>query len=243
MSEEITAIERALVALGKPLPPSLVKKRDGPRIKGTDRYIQLDYVEWHVSADILNKHVPDWDFEIFSITETKQGDFAVAGTLTIAGVRRSNVGTSDKDGSNGPKVAASDCLKRCATLFGLGLDLYRDDEQNRWAVRRLEEAAQRIAEADKPAEAPAADDVAADQKTDEIVEAIKEEFGGVQLVGESDVEILGKELASVGRTLQGACEYYGVADPLALTTAQADELLSLVRKARERSAQAALGRA
>jgi hypothetical protein len=142
----VSEIERALVDLGRPLPPQVVKRRDGPKIKGTDRYIQLDYVEWHVIADMLNKIVPAWEFQLISLVETKAGDWAASGTLTIAGVSRSNVGTSDKDGANGPKVALSDCLKRCATLFGLGLELYRDEQQNHWAAKRLAATEAELAE-------------------------------------------------------------------------------------------------
>jgi hypothetical protein len=148
----VSEIERVLVDLGKPLDSRLIKRREGPRNKATGKPIYLDYVEWYTVADMLNRVAPGWNFTIDSMTESKAGDWACAGTLTIAGVSRSNVGVSDKDGANGPKIAASDCLKRCATLFGFALELYRDEQQNHWAAKRLEATEAELAEREHAAD-------------------------------------------------------------------------------------------
>lgn len=70
----------------------------------------------------------NWDFELFG-----WGNDALIGTLVIrlpdgSVIRKSNVGgKADMQNSDDEtKSAASDCLKRCAELVGIGRSLYQD---------------------------------------------------------------------------------------------------------------------
>ncbi len=71
-----------------------------------------------------------WDFEL-----KPWGENALIGTLTIRLgngeiVRKSDVGgrAQMKDADDDTKSAASDCLKRCGVLFGIGRGLYNDGQ-------------------------------------------------------------------------------------------------------------------
>jgi hypothetical protein len=72
----------------------------------------------------------------------------------------------------------------------------------------------------------------------EIVAEIKETFGGARLLDEDEIEHLASELKKVDRTLDGACQYLGVARN-GLTTEDADKISALVRKALEKKQEAA----
>lgn len=139
-AEKTTDFLGHLVELSAPLDKRLIKTRKGPGGK------DLDFAEWHTIVDRLNAAVPEWRFEIKNLIPMGDGDFVCHGALTIDGVTRENVGAGDGNADKGPKSAVSDCIKRCAILFGLGLELYRDNQQQAWAVKRNEIAARKIAE-------------------------------------------------------------------------------------------------
>lgn len=81
-------------------------------LQHTDAYSRIEQVD------------PAWSFEV--LDEQRHGEvFVTRGRLTIKGVSRTNVG----DG-NEPKGAASDAIKRCAMLFGVGRYLY--DTETVW---------------------------------------------------------------------------------------------------------------
>src|SRR6266478_4737106 len=75
----------------------------------------------------------EWIFEIQE-HRTYDDEVVVLGKLTAQGVAKSQFGKSritrsKKDSStlslgDDLKAAATDCLKKCATLFGVGLHLY-----------------------------------------------------------------------------------------------------------------------
>lgn len=65
---------------------------------------------------------PSWSFLINDIDKKEKTVF-VKGTLKIKGSERENYGEGDD-----PKSAASDALKRCAMLFGVGRSLYDSDQ-------------------------------------------------------------------------------------------------------------------
>lgn len=93
---------------------------------------QLAYIEWHTVCRRLNEATEDnWDFRITNSMMIGI-DLIVFGELTIPGLgTRGNMGVQrvrEGSGEDLIKGAASDCLKKCATLFGVGLDLYGSDE-------------------------------------------------------------------------------------------------------------------
>lgn len=111
-----------LDALSVPFPKHAIKQRQGGGGK------MFDYVETETVIRFLNTTVKVWDFEVTS--HTMIGDVLVVfGKLTIPGLgTRSGTGVQKLAGGEDTiKGAASDCLKKCATLFGVALDLYGPD--------------------------------------------------------------------------------------------------------------------
>lgn len=121
-----------------------IKKRKGKAGMFFD-YVDIGYVLEQLN--ILTGH--RWDFDVLwqtSIEECKQvGQFIIRGTLTLYGkdgivVRKTNYGKADikektsggfLDFGNDMKAAASDCVKKCASMFGVALDVYSGSVQRR----------------------------------------------------------------------------------------------------------------
>lgn len=99
----------------------------------------LDYIEGCTVIQRLNECFDaEWIFEIQD-HRVYDDEVVVLGKLTLQGVSKSQFGKSritrsKKDNSiislgDDLKAAATDCLKKCATLFGVGLHLYFDVPQ------------------------------------------------------------------------------------------------------------------
>ena len=84
----------------------------------------LSYLQHTDVAQRLDNIVQDWSFIVIDRWESGSTKY-VSAELTINGITRVNVG----DGSEW-KDAFSDCLKRCAMLFGVGRYLY--DSETVW---------------------------------------------------------------------------------------------------------------
>ena len=117
--------------LEKEFEPSQIKKRRGAF--GAD----LDYVE---AADVIRRLNQAFDGEwSFEIVEHEQmfDEVVVLGKLTAQGISKMQFGNhqitkAKKDGSVvnvgfDLKAASSDCLKKCATHFGVALHLYSEN--------------------------------------------------------------------------------------------------------------------
>jgi hypothetical protein len=114
--------------LGEPFPTTAHKQRS---IQGRP----FTYVEGHTVIHRLNDATHNtWSMEIKSITtidlkeDWKQVTAHVA--LTIPGLgTREHIGIQDvhTKGADLVKGAVTDALKKCATLFGVGLELYGPD--------------------------------------------------------------------------------------------------------------------
>ena len=117
--------------LEKPFGKEQIKQR-----KGTYGNM-LDYVETHAVIQRLNDAFDgNWSFEIMS-QEQHAGEVVVSGKLTADGISKMQFGSNkistSKQGEvisigDDLKAATSDCLKKCATLFGIGLHLYGADK-------------------------------------------------------------------------------------------------------------------
>jgi Rad52/22 family double-strand break repair protein len=116
--------------LEKPFTPEQIKQR-----QGTNGDV-LDYIEGCAVIQRLNECFDaEWIFEIQE-HRVYDDEVVVLGKLTAQGVTKSQFGKSritraKKDNSiislgDDLKAAATDCLKKCATLFGVGLHLYFD---------------------------------------------------------------------------------------------------------------------
>ena len=112
--------------LRRPFPPELVKQREGQNGK------MLSYLETHAVIERLNERCDAWSFEVVQHTVYKV-EVVVVGKLTADGVIKMAFGGSAITFNNAGKVvsladdlkaAASDALKKCASLLGVGLELY-----------------------------------------------------------------------------------------------------------------------
>ena len=111
--------------------PKDIKKRKGPHGK------MLDYVETPSVIRRLNKSFDhNWSFDVEHF-EIVDGHAIVLGRLTAEGIVKMQFGSkkiaNDKNGDpvsigDDYKAAASDCLKKTATLLGVALHLYEDGE-------------------------------------------------------------------------------------------------------------------
>lgn len=120
--------------LEKPFAPEQIKQRTGTYGN------VLDYIEGHAVMKRLNDAFDaNWSFEIVrnQILEDKD-EVIVLGKLTAGEVVKSQFGSSritraKETGeiislADDLKAAATDSLKKCATLLGVGLHLYNGDK-------------------------------------------------------------------------------------------------------------------
>ena len=116
--------------LEKPFSPDQIKQREG--VFGD----VLDYVEASAVIHRLNEAFEaEWMFEILD-HHIYEKEVVVLGKLTAQGISKCQFGKSKitltKDEKrqvsigDDLKAAASDCIKKCATLWGIGLHLYLD---------------------------------------------------------------------------------------------------------------------
>jgi len=111
--------------LSRPLPKSMLKSKT---LKGN----KVTFIPWHVCNRILSKYALGWDFRITK-TEVTNQFVVLVGELTIpcsdGVVTRQATGMEALDNNNyGDAVtkAESQCFRRCAARFGLGLYLYEN---------------------------------------------------------------------------------------------------------------------
>ena len=133
-------------ALARPFDRRLVRHRAGPRGR------TVPYVEVAAVVERLNAEVPSWSYEVVSHDVYDDREVVVLGRLSVPadGIVKMAFGTAeltrDRDGnvpSKGAaiKAAASDGLKKAASLLGVGLEFYRKEstpEERPAATRRLE---------------------------------------------------------------------------------------------------------
>lgn len=96
--------------------------------KDRTKAMLVTYIAHYDVADRLDKVCPGWSFKIESFVTVRSGAaelVQIQGSLTINGVTRQNFGEGEDH-----KSAASDCLKRCASLFGVARYLY--DQEKVW---------------------------------------------------------------------------------------------------------------
>jgi len=114
--------------LEKPFEKEQIKQRKGNFGE------TIDYVEAHAVIQRLNDAFDgQWNFEVMT-QENNGNQVMVLGKLTAEGVSKSQFGcssitTNSKTGEiislgDDWKASASDSLKKCASLFGIGLHLY-----------------------------------------------------------------------------------------------------------------------
>lgn len=112
-------------AIERPFPKEKIRQRRGPGGK------VLDYIETPEVIRRLNEVFGyHWSFEIAE-TIFRNKDVIVRGRLTANGIIKEQYGSSSYDNNRSLgdvfKAAGSDAIKKCATLFGIGLHLYDDE--------------------------------------------------------------------------------------------------------------------
>ena len=121
--------------LSQPFPPNLIKQRKGNFGK------MLDYAESITVVQRLNDVLEgQWSFTIIGY-RIEAEEVIVHGELKIGGEVHQQFGgssiTRNSDTSeilsiaDDLKAAAADCLKKCASSFGVGLYLYADSAGNK----------------------------------------------------------------------------------------------------------------
>jgi len=114
--------------LETPFAPEMIKQREG--IHGQ----VLDYIEgWAVIERLNQAFENDWTFEVEQ-HEILENEVLVLGKLSAGAVTKTQFGSSTitRDEQTGKpisigddlKAAATDAVKKCASLLGLGLHLY-----------------------------------------------------------------------------------------------------------------------
>lgn len=86
----------------------------------------LDYLEGATVIQRLNEAFDaEWSFEIMEHL-IQEKEILVLGKLTAQGITKTQFGNKLREVSAGDdlKAATTDCIKKCATLFGIGLHLY-----------------------------------------------------------------------------------------------------------------------
>jgi hypothetical protein len=120
--------------LEKPFEPSQIKQREGYFGK------KLDYIEGHcVIARLNDAFDADWSFSILEHRILEETDeVLVVGQLRASDVAKTQFGSSriTRARESGEpvsfaddfKAAATGSIKKCASLFGVGLHLYNGDK-------------------------------------------------------------------------------------------------------------------
>lgn len=113
-----------LAAVAAPLDPADIKIRK-------DKDKDLRYIDARVVINRLNTVCPGlWSTYVQEVKQGADGKWVAYGTLTICGITHGECGVSETDKYfDPPKAAVSDMLKRCAVRFGLGIELYNDEDQ------------------------------------------------------------------------------------------------------------------
>jgi len=141
--------------LEEPFPPELIRQRKG------SHGAMLDYIEgWSIIQRLNNAFNIDWSFTIQEWKIIDQ-DIIVLGRLSGKGIVKDAFGgsrvTLNKDTNKvidlgaDIKAAATDALKKCATLFGVGLHLYQKDEKAKTSQKPAEKPVEKPHLVDQPA--------------------------------------------------------------------------------------------
>jgi hypothetical protein len=135
--------------LTKPFPKEAIKQRKGANNR------TLCYVETHsVIRRLIEATGNDFNFSVIGI-ETQDSLVQATVELELGGCKRQHVGTQRINGGNDDdcvKAAISDAIKKCATLFGIGLELYGPDYE---AAKAPEVSAVKPVQTGRPVQSPA----------------------------------------------------------------------------------------
>ena len=128
--------------LCRPFPPEAIKSRPGQHGK------TVSYVDVAAIITRLNEGCESWSFEVVE-HQVLEDEVLVVAKLTADGVVKMAFGgsliTRDREGTtvsiaDDAKAAASDALKKAASLLGVALEMYGGASQNNGGGRSTERA-------------------------------------------------------------------------------------------------------
>jgi recombination DNA repair RAD52 pathway protein len=211
--------------LQQPFPKSAIRQRQG----GGGR--MLDYIEGHTVIHRLNEVCDSWDFAI--VREWQEGNLLKAHVrLTLPGLgSREHIGVqkvSDNGGEDLHKGAVTDALKKAATLFGVGLELYGPDyESAPQPARKTADETRKDMAHDFP------------EQSGDLVDAVRakreQATGGGDMTSESQQKSLHKQGQNKGLTKDGfvvwlADAFNGRTSTKALTKAEGNKAAVLLNQ-------------
>ena len=131
--------DRIMRTLTRPFPSLAIRKRKGGGGK------ELDYLEGHTVINRLNEATNNnWNFEILGLdTDTITQILRAHVRLEIPGMGKrehigiQNVAQATKGGEDIIKGSVTDGLKKAATLYGVGIDLYGPDYEKEGELNRI----------------------------------------------------------------------------------------------------------
>ena len=119
----VNLTKQDLEILTKPFPDEAMGVKVQSFSKDRTKASLVLYLQHSTVAARLDSVDPCWQFQVDDEWRDEASKiYYVKATLIVKGVVRQNVGEGDE-----PKGAYSDCLKRCAMLFGVGRHLYDSD--------------------------------------------------------------------------------------------------------------------
>ncbi len=123
--------EETLSKLRVPFPATVIKERRGSGGKMVSYVGGEEYIARLLDACGLAWSFEVIDYQVFSDADGKPKEVSARGRLTLGGERIEQFGGQRCDGEtvgDALKGAATDALKKCCSLRGLGLHLWLDDE-------------------------------------------------------------------------------------------------------------------
>ncbi|HKP51479.1 MAG TPA: Rad52/Rad22 family DNA repair protein [Chloroflexia bacterium] len=205
--------------------------------------LQFAYVEHGYVTERLNMVFGfNWDFEIID-KQILEDEVIVEAKLTVRTPKGQTIvktqfgGADIKRHASGPKMgrplsiaddykaAGSDALKKCASLLGIGLDLYGRD--------RIDE------DSPKPAEQPTPVHVPEPLKRDAAnITPLNAPAAGSST--SSQIQEIGRLARQCGMPISELCATLGVSDLSELTEARSERV---IKRLRQRASEASSGRA
>jgi hypothetical protein len=182
--------------LTKPFPPAAIKQR----VVGGGK--SLSYIEGHTVVNRLNAATGNcWDLEVLSIDMMTIGSTQVLRAhvrMTIPGLgSREHVGVQaiqERGGEDLVKGAVTDAIKKTASLFGVGIDLYGlDYEGHGIEAQAVAEKATAKPKQEKQAGKQGESLIAAGRERG--LEPSEVRSAAKAIVGQSDLDAMPRELA------------------------------------------------
>lgn len=176
------------------------------------------YIRERAVCDRIELVDPSWCFDVKSV-QVRDNEVVVVATMTLCGCVREGVGMAKiiEKGAEAEKSAATDALKRCARLFGIGrylLDAPDERQFNAWLAKQAgtdapvepPRAAPKPANG-KPAEPPAPNGWTQEQAASLVTEAKNRHVTTDELLGVLGVKRISEYEPGFGAARRALADY------------------------------------